>query len=344
VLHGFADMLYSQFRWKDCHSVTSRILGMNSMHGPSLPLHIACMYHLPRLHSSLFILAHEYVEQETENAITWYAVGMWYFTGKKWGEARKYFSKTSLMDPRFAPAWIAFGHTFAAEGEHDHAITAYSTAARLFQGSHLPLLFVGMEHIQLANELMAEEALAASMEMCDSDPLVWNEHGVLSAMRKEYAKAVDQFRRALELAQVEQGPQDVWIATRVNLGTSYRKLGKLDEAADEYQKVLNIEPRHANALSLLGIVHQLQNAHDKAIQLYHKALSVDNQNPYVLELLNAALDSAAEILPAVATENDGKWLGKMQEMRAGDMRLGLGQSGLARSSERSEEMNVDMSL
>jgi anaphase-promoting complex subunit 6 len=94
-------------------------------------------------------------------------------------------SKTSLMDPRFAPAWIAFGHTFAVEGEHDHAITAYSTAARLFQGSHLPLLFVGMEHIQLANELMAEEALAASMLMCDSDPLVWNEQGVLSAMRKQ---------------------------------------------------------------------------------------------------------------------------------------------------------------
>lgn len=43
-------------------------------------------------------------------------------------------SKTSLMDPRFGPAWIAFGHTFAIEGEHDHAITAYSTSARLFQG------------------------------------------------------------------------------------------------------------------------------------------------------------------------------------------------------------------
>lgn len=44
------------------------------------------------------------------------------------------FSKTSLMDPRFAPAWIAFAHTFAFEGEHDHAVTAYSTCARLFTG------------------------------------------------------------------------------------------------------------------------------------------------------------------------------------------------------------------
>lgn len=43
-------------------------------------------------------------------------------------------SKTSLMDPRFGPAWIAFAHTFAMEGEHDHAVTAYSTCARMFTG------------------------------------------------------------------------------------------------------------------------------------------------------------------------------------------------------------------
>ena len=43
-------------------------------------------------------------------------------------------SKTTLMDPRNGPAWIAFAHTFAFEGEHDQAVTAYSTCARLFRG------------------------------------------------------------------------------------------------------------------------------------------------------------------------------------------------------------------
>ena len=31
-------------------------------------------------------------------------------------------------------AWVAFAHTFAFEGEHDHAVTAYSTCARMFTG------------------------------------------------------------------------------------------------------------------------------------------------------------------------------------------------------------------
>ena len=118
-----------------------------------MPLHLACMYHLKHLHSKLFLLAHEMVESEPENPISWYAVGVWYLSHKNWVSARQYFrsvrpllimhpfiltriahSKTSLMDPRFGPAWIAFGHTFSNEGEHDHAVTAYSTAARMFPG------------------------------------------------------------------------------------------------------------------------------------------------------------------------------------------------------------------
>ena len=39
-----------------------------------------------------------------------------------------------MMDPHFGPAWIGFAHSFAVEGEHEQAISAYTTAARLFQG------------------------------------------------------------------------------------------------------------------------------------------------------------------------------------------------------------------
>lgn len=49
------------------------------------------MHHLPHLHSKLFILAHEMVEKEPEAAMSWYAVGVWYLTSKKWAEARTYF-------------------------------------------------------------------------------------------------------------------------------------------------------------------------------------------------------------------------------------------------------------
>jgi len=68
-----------------------RILGLVAIHPPTIPMHIACMYHLSNLHSKLFILAHEMVDKEPENAVSWYAVGIWYLTAKKWQDARTYF-------------------------------------------------------------------------------------------------------------------------------------------------------------------------------------------------------------------------------------------------------------
>ncbi|KAJ7284861.1 cell division control protein 16 [Mycena rebaudengoi] len=261
--------LYAQFRWADCFAITSRILGLVSIHNPTMPLHIACMYHL--IVSALEAM----VDREPENSISWYAVGVWYLSNGKVarGEA------TSLMDPRFGPAWVAFAHTFALEGEHDHAVTAYSTCARMFTGSHLPLMFVGMENIMLSNHTLADEALNAANSMCDGDPLLVNELGVMAFNHGHYDRAVGLFQNALDLAQVTQGSQKSWATTYLNLGTCFRKLKRYDEARTSYQKVLDLDPRHPVALGFLG--------------MYHEALSVDQLNPHLMELLQIALDQTA---------------------------------------------------
>ena len=51
--------------------------------------------------------------------------------------------------------------------------------------SHLPLMFVGMEHIMLSNNELADEALNAAHKMCDGDPLLCNERGVMAFNRGE---------------------------------------------------------------------------------------------------------------------------------------------------------------
>jgi hypothetical protein len=67
------------------------ILTLHPSHRPTLPLHLSCMHHLPNLRSKLFLLAHEMVDNEPDDAISWYAVGLWYFAGKRWEESRRFF-------------------------------------------------------------------------------------------------------------------------------------------------------------------------------------------------------------------------------------------------------------
>ena len=49
----------------------------------------------------------------------------------------------------------------------------------------MPLLFIGMEHIMLSNFDFADENLNAAEKLCDSDPLLLNERGVMALNRGE---------------------------------------------------------------------------------------------------------------------------------------------------------------
>ena len=58
----------------------------------------------------------------------------------------------------------------------------------------MPLLFVGMEHIVLSNHSLADEALLASNSMCDGDPLLKNEMGVMAFYHAEYVSVLHILR------------------------------------------------------------------------------------------------------------------------------------------------------
>jgi anaphase-promoting complex subunit 6 len=49
--------------------------------------------------------------------------------------------------------------------------------------SHHSLMFIGMEQMKISNYDAAEEALNASYAMCDGDPLLLNERGVMAFNR-----------------------------------------------------------------------------------------------------------------------------------------------------------------
>ncbi|BGP54532.1 anaphase-promoting complex subunit Cut9 [Rhodotorula sphaerocarpa] len=276
VLFSRADELFNAMRYAECFKLTSRILALHPSHRPTLPIHLSSMHHLPNMRSRLFLLAHEMVENEPDDAISWYAVGLWYFAGKRWEESRRYFGKAVLIDPRFGPAWIAYAHSFAHEGEHDQAITAYSTAQRHLLGSHLPLLFIGMQHLGLGNVTLAREYLLGAQEICPDDPLVLNELGAVALNNGQHEHAIQYFLQTLGLAKRVQSSPAAWTATHLNLGHAYRKLEQWDRAQAAYRRVIELDPQSAAAYSALGL-----------------ALALTPGEPVACDLLKLALDDVA---------------------------------------------------
>ncbi|KAJ5177215.1 uncharacterized protein N7482_003092 [Penicillium canariense] len=278
ILLSRAEALYTQCRFAEALELTSSILStsqsseLTSTNSPSIPahsnlghapavypLHLACLYETGAT-NALFLLSHMLADHAPEEPYTYLAIGVYYLSVSKIAEARRFFSKASLLDPHSAPAWIGFAHTFAAEGEHDQAIAAYSTAARLFQGSHLPQLFLGMQHLALNNMSLAHEYLCAAYAMSTGaapgsgpslssnlsavslggDPLVLNELGVVFYHQNNHGAAVELFRQALALAASLHCEPGAWVATRANMGHALRRLGRLPEALREFDDCLRV--------------------------------------------------------------------------------------------------------
>ncbi|CDW97270.1 hypothetical protein [Sporisorium scitamineum] len=290
VLYGLASELFSRLRFADAFVVTSRILELSADHAATLSIHIACTYHLKNLRPALFMLAHRLTELQPEAAVSWYAVGTWYATTRRWAEARRYFSKASLLDPRFAPGWIAFGHTFAMEGESDQAIIAYSTAARLFPQSHLPKLFVGMEHLHQDNLSLARLSLEGAAAIWPHDPLLANERGVVALQVGDLAAAAEFFASAIELARETQHPASSWKACYCNLGLALMRMGRDEEAKRAFESVVELDPHSYQARLGLAMLAHKEGELDDAIQHYHEALSISPRDAYATELLDFVLE------------------------------------------------------
>ena len=51
--------------------------------------------------------------------MSWFGIGCYYMCIGRHADARRYFGKATALDPTFSPAWLGFGHAFAAQDESD---------------------------------------------------------------------------------------------------------------------------------------------------------------------------------------------------------------------------------
>jgi anaphase-promoting complex subunit 6 len=109
-----------------------------------LAIYIVCLSELDK-NIVLFTLAHKLVDLFPKKRISWFAVATYYFTIARsttdperiticYNEARRYFTKSTSLDTGFGQAWIGYGHSYALEGEHDQAVSIYSTACKYLPG------------------------------------------------------------------------------------------------------------------------------------------------------------------------------------------------------------------
>jgi tetratricopeptide (TPR) repeat protein len=97
-------------------------------------------------------------------------------------------------------------------------------------------------------------------------------NGKTDEARKKHEEAIKHLRITLRIRPaMENG--------RVSLGNALLAIGKIDEAIEEFEKIVTNNPRHALAQSNLANAYADKGDLDKAIKHYEYALGADPTRP-----------------------------------------------------------------
>lgn len=294
-----AERLYYNCDYQQCFSLTERILKKDPYHSTCLPVHVACLVELKKA-NALFYLAHKLVDLYPDMALAWFAVGCYYYVIGKSDPARRYLAKATALDRLFGPAWLAYGHSFAVENEHDQAMAAYFKASQLMKGCHLPLLYIGLECGLTNNVRLADKFFQQAQGIAPDDPFVIHEMAVISFQNLDFKSAEQQFKEAIKKIQGDLRAvilPSKWEALLNNLGHTCRKLKKYDEALDYHQQALVLNPLNPSTYSAIGFVHALRGTTQEAVDAFHRALGLRRDDTFTTTMLGYVMEQLIDEVP-----------------------------------------------
>ena len=151
--------------------------------------------------------------------------------------------------------------------------------------------------IALFNQGQFTQAVAQAEAMAQSFPksfFVWNLLAAAQASLGETAKALEGFRKTIEL-----NPN--YADGHSNLGAMLVRQGKLAEAAASFKRTLQIKPDYAEAYNNLGNILKGQGKLDEALESYKRALEIKPDYPVAYNNLGNALKDQGKLDEAVAS-------------------------------------------
>jgi tetratricopeptide (TPR) repeat protein len=161
-------------------------------------VHVATLVGL-NLKRRLFQLAHRLVDTDPKDSLAWFAVGSYYYACRRYDLAQRHFSRSTRLDPRSTECWIGFGCSFAVCDESDQALASFRAAQNKNSGSHVPLLYMGMEYLRTNHLSLAGHFLNSAQRTDPCDMLCCNELGVWCYRQGNLVDAAFWFMKALRL-------------------------------------------------------------------------------------------------------------------------------------------------
>lgn len=202
-----AEACFERNRVDDAYRLSRQAYAIDPYNISGLAVYIACLASL-QLKSELFYLGHELVSSAPRSALSWYAVGCYYWICGKYELAQKNLLKATKLDKRQARAWVMLGHVLSAQEESEQAISAYRTASRLLPEDCRPMALIAKELAKSNHLAPALHMLSAALDLSPEEPGLLNDMAVTYMRQGSMDLALRFFERAVYALDASLGGVD----------------------------------------------------------------------------------------------------------------------------------------
>lgn len=173
--------------------------------------------------------------------------------------------RSVALDKHLAIAWVSLGLVDYSSGRLVNAERDFRQALRLEPTNADAHYGLGRVH-EAQGKIQAAESAHRRAIALRKDRIYYDELGSLYFRTARFDKAIDLFRRSVEIAP------DSFYGYR-NLGAAYHARGDFASAAAQFQKALQIQP-DASLYSNLGTLYFSNGFYQESIEAFERALDM----------------------------------------------------------------------
>jgi Tfp pilus assembly protein PilF len=200
-------------------------------------------------------------------------------------------AETMLPANESAKACQAVAEKLALQGHIDHAIEELLKARAFDRHADVSPVLARL-YARKNEDRLALDEFAQALKDHSKDPNLWNDLGYFHYQRGRWDEAEKNYRKVVELDDENNSRQRGW----TNLGLTLGQKGQYPEALAAFEKA----NRPADARCNLAFVLCTQGKIDQAKEQYQEALKIDPGSKLARNAL-AKLDHVSQVKPPVAT-------------------------------------------
>jgi tetratricopeptide (TPR) repeat protein len=213
-------------------------------------------------------------------------LGQIYFQGGNEARARQYWEKAVQADAKVAAArnnlaWLMIRQVREKRAQlrdQEDKILAHLRSVLAVENDNieayvlLSLLYMEGSDKNKSRLTLAKLLLDKAREFGDKFAPLYNARGLLELRNDNVAQALEEFQQAVAL-------DGGFIEARMNVGNIVLGFRKYEEAAQQFNAVLKMQPKNYDAIVGLGIAQRGLKQLDQAEQSYKKGADVDSARP-----------------------------------------------------------------